>query len=133
MIDIESEVFDDVSKAVRNEYPNVYMTGEYVRVPPSFPCVSLIEADNQIYRNTRDSGHIENHVQVIYEVNVYSNKTKWKKTECKAIISLIDSRMESLGFTRTILTPVPNEQDGIYRMVGRYRAIVSRDKTIYRR
>lgn len=133
MIDIESEVFDNVSKAVRNEYPNVYMTGEYVRVPPSFPCVSLIEADNQIYRNTRDSGHIENHVQVIYEVNVYSNKTKWKKTECKAIISLIDSRMESLGFTRTILTPVPNEQDGIYRMVGRYRAIVSRDKTIYRR
>lgn len=133
MIDIESEVFDDVSKAVRNEYPNVYMTGEYVRVPPSFPCVSLIEADNQIYRNTRDSGHIENHVQVIYEVNVYSNKTKWKKTECKAIISLIDSRMESLGFTRIILTPVPNEQDGIYRMVGRYRAIVSRDKTIYRR
>lgn len=133
MIDIESEVFDDVSKVVRNEYPNVYMTGEYVRVPPSFPCVSLIEADNQIYRNTRDSGHIENHVQVIYEVNVYSNKTKWKKTECKAIISLIDSRMESLGFTRTILTPVPNEQDGIYRMVGRYRAIVSRDKTIYRR
>lgn len=133
MIDIEPEVFDDVSKAVRNEYPNVYMTGEYVRVPPSFPCVSLIEADNQIYRNTRDSGHIENHVQVIYEVNVYSNKTKWKKTECKAIISLIDSRMESLGFTRTILTPVPNEQDGIYRMVGRYRAIVSRDKTIYRR
>ena len=133
MIDIEPEVFDDVSKAVRNEYPNVYMTGEYVRVPPSFPCVSLIEADNQIYRNTRDSGHIENHVQVIYEVNVYSNKTKWKKTECKAIISLIDSRMESLGFTRTILTPVPNAQDGIYRMVGRYRAIVSRDKTIYRR
>ena len=133
MIDIESEVFDDVSKAVRNEYPNVYMTGEYVRVPPSFPCVSLIEADNQNYRYTRDSGHIENHVQVIYEVNVYSNKTKWKKTECKAIISLIDSRMESLGFTRTILTPVPNEQDGIYRMVGRYRAIVSRDKTIYRR
>lgn len=133
MIDIESEVFDDVSKVVRKEYPNVYMTGEYVRVPPSFPCVSLIEADNQIYRNTRDSGHIENHVQVIYEVNVYSNKTKWKKTECKAIISLIDSRMESLGFTRTILTPVPNEQDGIYRMVGRYRAIVSRDKTIYRR
>ena len=133
MIDIESEVFDDVSKVVRKEYPNVYMTGEYVRVPPSFPCVSLIEADNQIYRNTRDSGHLENHVQVIYEVNVYSNKTKWKKTECKAIISLIDSRMESLGFTRTILTPVPNEQDGIYRMVGRYRAIVSRNKTIYRR
>ena len=48
MIDIESEVFDRVSKVVREEYPNVYMTGEYVRVPPSFPCVSLIEADNQI-------------------------------------------------------------------------------------
>lgn len=133
MIDIESEVFDRVLKVVREEYPNVYMTGEYVRVPPSFPCVSLIEADNQIYRSTRDSGHLENHVQVIYEVNVYSNKTKWKKAECKAIISLIDSKMESLGFTRTTLTPVPNSQEGIYRMVGRYRAIVSKDNVIYRR
>lgn len=134
MIDIESEIFTLVSTAVRVKYSKIYMTGEYVKSPPSFPCVSLIETDNQVYRNTRDSGSIENHAQVLYEVNVYSNKTSGKKSECKAIIALIDSKMESLGFTRTLLNQVPNESDAtIYRMVARYRAIVSKNKTIYRR
>lgn len=134
MIDIEAEVFGIVSSDVRLKYPKVYMTGEYVKSPPSFPCVSLIETDNQVYRNTRDSGCIENHAQIQYEVNVYSNRTSGKKAECKEIISLIDSKMENLGFTRTFMNPVPNEQDAtIYRMIARYRAIVSKNKTIYRR
>lgn len=134
MIDIETEVFSIVSTAVRAKYPKIYMTGEYVKSPASFPCVSLIETDNQIYRNTRDSGAIENHAQLLYEVNVYSNKTTGKKSECKAIIALIDSKMEALGFTRTLMNPIPNEEDAtIYRIVARYRAIVSKDKTIYRR
>lgn len=134
MIDIESEVFNIVSKATRAKYPKIYMTGEYVKSPPSFPCVSLIETDNQIYRNTRDSGTIENHAQVLYEVNAYSNKTSGKKAECKAIIAFIDTQMEALGFTRTLMNPVPNEEDAtVYRMVARYRAIVSKEKVIYRR
>ena len=134
MIDIEAEVFGIVSSDVRLKYPKVYMTGEYVKSPPSFPCVSLIETDNQVYRNTRDSGCIENHAQIQYEVNVYSNRTSGKKAECKEIISLIYSKMEKLGFTRTFMNPVPNEQDAtIYRMIARYRAIVSKNKTIYRR
>lgn len=134
MIDIETEVFDTISTAVRNAYKGIFMTGEYVKSPPSFPCVSLIETDNQVYRNTRDSGGIENHVQVLYEVNVYSNKTSGKKAQCKEIIAFIDTKMEALGFTRTLMNPVPNEEDAtVYRMTARYRAIVSKDKTIYRR
>lgn len=134
MIDIENEIFNIVSTAVRNEYPEIYMVGEYVKSPPTFPCISLIETDNQVYRNGRDSGSIENYAQILYEVNVYSNKTSGKKSECKEIINLIDSKMETLGFTRTLLTPIPNEDDAtIYRMTARYRAIVSKNKTIFRR
>ena len=39
-----------------------------------------------------------------------------------------------MGFSRSTLTPVPNEYEStIYRMVARYRATVSFEKTIYRR
>ncbi len=134
MIDVETEVFNIVSKKVREKYPTIFMTGEYVKSPSSFPCVSLIEVDNQIYRNTRSTDCIENHAQVLYEVNVYSNKKSGKKAECKEIISFIDAELQALGFTRTLMNPVPNEEDAtIYRMVGRYRAIVSKDNVIYRR
>lgn len=134
MIDIENEVFDRVAKRVREQFPNIYMVGEYVKSPRSFPAVFLMEMDNAPLESTIDSGSNENHVNVMYEVNVYSNKTTGKKSECKAIIALIDQEMTAMGFVRSTLTPVPNEYDStIYRMVGRYRAAVSSDHKIYRR
>ena len=134
MIDIETEIFDEVSGKVREKFPSIFMTGEYVKSPSSFPCVSLVEVDNTTFRNTQTTEGKENHAAVVYELNVYSNKTKGKKAECKEIASFIDDLMMGLNFTRTMLEPVPN-QDGatIYRMLGRYRAVISKNKTIYRR
>jgi hypothetical protein len=134
MIDIENEVFDRVATRVREQYPNIYITGEYVNSPSSFPAVSLVEMDNSIHESTVDSGSNENHVNVMYEMNVYSNKTTGKKSECKSIAALIDTEMATMGFVRSTLTPVPNEYDSsIYRMVGRYRAAVSSEHEIFRR
>ena len=134
MIDIETEIFDEVSGKVRERFPSIFMTGEYVKSPSSFPCVSLVEVDNSTFRNTQTTEGKENHAVVVYELNVYSNKTKGKKAECKEIAAFIDDLMMGLNFTRTMLEPVPN-QDGatIYRMLGRYRAVVSKNKIIYRR
>ena len=134
MIDIESEVFDKVATRVREQFPNIFMVGEYVNSPASFPAVSLMEMDNSIREDTIDSGSNENHANVMYEVNVYSNKTAGKKSECKKILALIDTEMTAMGFVRSTLTPVPNEYDStIYRMVGRYRAVVSNNYEIFRR
>ena len=134
MINIETEVFNEVSAKVREEYPNIYMSGEYVKSPPSFPATSLVEMDNNVYTSTQTSSDNENHASLMYEVNTYSNKVKGKKSECKAIMTLIDNEMIRLGFTRTMLQPIPNMDDAtIYRMTARYTAIVSKDKTIYRR
>ena len=134
MIDIENEIFSTVATVVRAKYPDTYMVGEYVKTPSRFPFVSLVEMDNQSYQRTEDSGGSENHVSVMYEVNIYSNKTVGKKSECKAIAALIDEQMLALGFARTMLQPIPNMDDAtIYRMVGRYSAIVSKNKDIYRR
>ena len=134
MIDIENEVFDKVATRVREQFPDIFMTGEYVNSPSSFPAVSLVEMDNSTRESTIDSGSNENHANVMYEVNVYSNKTTGKKTECKTIIALIDNEMTAMGFVRSTITPVPNEYDStIYRMVARYRAAVSNNHKIYRR
>lgn len=134
MIDVENEIFSIIAKAVRNVYPDIYMVGEYVQSPPKFPCVSLVEMDNSAYTRTQTSSSVENHVELMYELNVYSNKKSGKKSECKAIAALIDNELAALGFSRTMLQPIPNMADvTVYRMVGRYRVVVSKDKTFYRR
>ena len=134
MINVENEIFNIIAKAVRNAYPKVYVIGEYVKSPSKFPCVSIVEIDNTAYNRTQTSGSLENHADMTYEVNIYSNKTSGKKSECKAVASLIDNEFATLGFSRTMLQPIPNVDDAtIYRMLGRYRGVVSKDKIVYRR
>ena len=134
MIDCENEIFSIVANAVRNVYPDSYIIGEYVKSPPKFPCISLVEMDNSVYTRTQTNSSVENHAELMYELNVYSNKKSGKKSECKAIASLIDNELAALGFSRNMLQPIPNLDDAtIYRMVGRYRAVVSKDKMIFRR
>ena len=134
MIDIENELFTEVSNKVREKYPNVFITGEYVKSPSDFPCVSLVEVDNATFSNTQTTEGQENHATVMYELNVYSNKTKGKKAECKEIVGFIDEVLMGLNFTRIMLEPVPNQDSAtIYRMLGRYRAVVSRNNILFRR
>ena len=134
MIDIENIVFNTVATRVCEVYPDIFITGEYVPSPPFFPAVSLMEMDNSVRADTVDSGSNENHVNVMYEANVYSNRVSGKKSEAKAIMGLIDEVMLSMGFARVEMRPVPNEYDSsIYRMVGRYRAAVSKTHEICRR
>ena len=134
MIDAESEIFTAVSTPLREQYKKIFVTGEYVNAPSTFPCVSLVEIDNASFRETMTQEGEETHAAVTYELNVYSNKQTGKKTECKQIAALVDSILIKLNFTRMMLEPVPNLADPtIYRMLGRYRAVIDRDHTIYRR
>ena len=134
MIDIESIIFQRLSTVLRANYSEISVYGEYVKTPAVFPCVTIEEKDNYVLERTQSSGGVENHAGLVYEINVYSNKKTGKKSQCKEIFSLIDREMQDMGFTRTMLNPIPNIDDAtIYRMVGRYKAVVSTNKTIYRR
>jgi hypothetical protein len=133
VIDVENEIFSRVAAAVRAAFPSVFMSGEYIRTPPKFPFVSLVEMSNTAYDRTQSSAGLENHASLMYEVNVYSNRTSGKKSECKAILAIIDSLLVGMGFTRTMKNPVTMDDATIYRVISRYTAIVSKNQTIYRR
>lgn len=137
MVDIENELFSIIADALHEKYPDpdedtngIFVTGEYVKTPSSFPAVSVVEMDNTT-EDWDSSG--ETHARVMYEVNVYSNLRNGKKSQCKAIAKIIDHIFTSYNFARMMLQPVPNMNDStIYRMVGRYRAKVGNNKVIYR-
>lgn len=135
MVDIENEVFSTVATALRAEFGGIFVAGEAVAAPSSFPAVTLVEDDNSTYQRSLDSSGQENHAQLMYSCNVYSNKSAGRKTECKAILAVIDAEMFGMGFLRVGSSPmeVSNANGAIYRMVARYRATISKDKVIYRR
>lgn len=124
MIDIENDVFDIVSTALKAEYPNLKVSGEYEAIADKLPAVTIAQEDSRIVEDMRTI-YIENAIHVMFQLDVYSNKVATRKSEAKAIMSLADDAMSELGFTRTFLEPTPNFNDSrIFRLTARYEAIV---------
>ena len=139
MISVENFVFSPIAVDLRAQYPGIQVVSEELRSPAfenSSIAVSILEASNSIYQKMRTTT-IENAVQTMFEVNVYSNDTVYKKIEAKEVMAFIDERFENLGFTRIMCTPMANLQDAtIYRITARYEGVVMPeygvDETIYR-
>lgn len=120
MIDIENKIFDTVSTMLRNTYPDIYVSGQYIDAPPSFPCVTLVEDDNSTSIGFVDMSRNETYADVLYTVNVYSNLANGKKSQAKEIIEAIDEQMLTFGFTRAMMNQLPNLDRTIYRVTARY-------------
>lgn len=131
MIDIENEVLTTVKTAL-NGTSKLLAIGE--NTGNVFPITTMQEIDNNVHTPTRDSGSIENHAEIGYQFDTYTNIKSGKKAQCKAIMATIDTAMAGMGFERISLMPMENPKDNtICRMVSRYGAVVSADKTVYGR
>lgn len=133
MIDIESEIYGPIAKTLREEFPGINVSGEYVRTPSVFPHVTIEESDNYISQDKLSSSDVEEYSSLLYTVNVYSNKTSGKKAECRKIMARISELLYAKNFRRISCTPVPNMQNAtIYRLVAQF--VVETDgTTFYRR
>lgn len=133
MIDIENQVYTAVANKLRESFPGINVSGEYVREPAKFPHVSIEEKDNYVLRGSLDTGETEKFASVMYEITIYSNRQGQKKQDAKDILEIVDSMMYSMNFVRTAKTPVPNlENATIYRLVARYEAVTDGER-IYRK
>lgn len=132
MIDIENQVYTVIAEALRDQFPGILVSGEYVNAPSSFPYVSIVEQDNYVTATHQDSSDTEKLATVMYEVNVYSDKSGSKKSVCRNILNHIDAIMYSMNLRRSSMSPVPNlENATIYRLVARYQGETD-GKIIYR-
>ena len=134
MIDINNELFTAIATVLRARFDGIFVSNEYVRQPPRFPAVNIEVMDNNVLRSGSDSGDIENYAEVMYQVDIYSNLNKGKRVQCWEIANAVDEQFARFNFTRTFMNPVQNMNDAtIYRLTGRYRAVVGKDQTIYQR
>lgn len=119
MIDIENKVYTEV----KNVLPVGTNTSSVrVAVPSAFPHVAIIQDSCTVHMSTRDIAKIENHADVLFTIEIYSTVSK---AECKSLASTADTKMSSMGFTRTFSNAVENIDGSVYRYVLRYEAIVS--------
>ena len=133
MIHIESDIFNSVAVPLREAVDGVFVSGEYVSTPSTFPAVTIVESSNVVNEAMR-TNKIENAAVVMYEVNIFTNTVGYKKLEANSILAIVDGVFENLGFTRIMCNPVANLNEAtIYRIIARYEAVVDKDFWIYQR
>ena len=130
MVDVENMVIDLVQKALTSGGYNIDVTSTYDPSPSSFPAVAVYEEENHTYRRSQDEALTEHHAEVMYTVNVYSNKKSGAKQQAKKIFSVVDGALQNIRFTRTTTIPDANADKTIYRIVARYEAVIEEPKTI---
>ena len=133
MINIESQVFEKVITALETVSSSIEVKSATTYEPSVFPCVCIEEADNNVYEQTRDSSTIENHATLMYEVNIYSNKTYGAKAECKSLLAVVDSTLADYNFTRVSAGPSPLTVDNPmkYRITARYEVVCSSGEKLF--
>ena len=126
MVDIENYIVDKLSKALKQQFSDIFVKSEYTKNVSQFPCVLVQERTNTVYLDSRDE-NIENHVNLMYQIDIFSNAIGNKKKECKDILKVVDDTMVNEGFTRIMAEPIDNIEDAtIYRYTARYQAIASK-------
>lgn len=133
MIDIENEVMTLIYNAVHPTYTTAKFESVLNLSPSVFPCICVEELDNSTRQTSADSGSNERHVNVTYEINIFTNDVSGKKAAAKNIMALVDNVMIANGFERTMRNPFSLDNGTKYRLLARYQASVSENHTIYRR
>lgn len=105
----------------------------YQPVVPSFPCITVEEQSNNVYRLTRDSSG-NNHHEISYFIDIYTNGNG-RISKAKSLRGQVDSIIEDeFGLIRVSANVIPNYIDtNIYRYRLVYSGVISNDKTIYGR
>ena len=133
MIDIENKVYDTVRTALitalSSTYTNLMTYSDYPMEMPKFPAVVIAEMDNTTYRRGQDETLADNYANVTYQIDVYMNGAN-PKGIARAVAKVADASMLGMKFTRTMLTQTPNVDRNIYRITGRYTAVVKAGEAV---
>ena len=124
MIDIESKVVDAIQTAYEDAGLTVGVSSTFVEAPEKFPWVYVAELSNSTYTNSQDTSLKEHHARVRYRIEVYSNLSAGAKAEAKRLRDIADDAMQSMKFTRTSSSFIPNFDRSVTRLYADYTAIV---------
>lgn len=132
MLDPESILFTEVANKLRAKYKGIRVYNEETDSPAGFPCVTFVQSSNTTYGGSVTCDSTENHVNIMYTANAYSNLVSGAKQQCKDIIAFVDEIMRELGFARTMNEQMPNYERSISRRTARWSGVCGADGYIYK-
>lgn len=133
MLDFYDQIYSWLTLSLREQFPDIVTSRTETTALSTFPAVSIAQKNSANYTRTRDADP-ENHVSVMYEINIYTNGETDKEQTAQKIRNYISDLMLSKGFNRTVCEPIDNISNmSIYRIVMRFTGIIGKDNFVYSR
>jgi hypothetical protein len=131
VIDFSNEIFNAVAKHLRSLYKGIQVKGEYVATPAKFPTVTIDEISN--IPVSLDSATTNKYADVLYRVQVFSNKENGKRAEAREIYKSVDEKMMELGLFAKSYTSTPTIYNSeVYTITAIFGGIIGENGVIYR-
>ena len=134
MLDYSRQVFSRLTESLRGKFKGICTSQNDSTSPPKFPAVTIVQKSNVNYKRTMDCDSRENHVKVMYQIDVYSNDTDEadRIDTAEKIAEAVSDFMLELGFSRTMCEPIPNVNDmSIFRISTRFEGVIGKDALVY--
>jgi len=125
IIQIKNLQFTLLKNYIKDICPNCG-TIEQTTKPAKFPYLTFVQMDNPSYKPTQDSDSKENHVQPMFQVDVYMNNSDMYTAE--TVIAKADECLQSYGWERIFgAKPMSSMSTDVARQTARYQAIVKQN------
>lgn len=128
--DIESQVFTGATEALKLVDPDVVTLSTPDDIPESLPCVVIDEMSNVVDDSYTETQRLEVRVNLVYQVDIYTNDVNGKKARAKRLRKAISEYFDSIGFYRTFSERILNfTNPDIFRYSLRFSASFDGDTT----
>ena len=132
MVDFQPAIYTAAAEYLREQFPDIYVTGEISDQVPKLPCAQIEESRN--VPTDQDNADISDIAFIQYRVRIYSNKKGGRVTEARSILAAIDTVFEPLNLRRkTYVATSGLYNNSAYRIEATYEAAINVRGQIMRR
>lgn len=121
-------IYTRLKEAALAVSPKAYITGRYMPIPASFPCVFIREIDHSRPLRGMQLDGKDVQWESAYEIQVSSNLKTGAENEAYKVYEAVREEMRALYYRETSLSPVDDGEK--FTLAGRFRRVIGGGDTM---
>lgn len=124
MNDNEQQIYNQVSQKIKEAYPKAIISNQKLPDNQSvFPAVSIVLTNNAVLPEYSTFDQLENVCNEVFEFEI-ANSNESGINDVKAIIAIIDEKMNEFGYLRIQLGLIEDKEINDIRRLVKYEKLI---------
>lgn len=126
MSDNEQQIYMQISNKIKETYLDAVITNQKLSINQAkYPAVSIVLTNNSVLSMYSTFDQIENVCNEVFEFEV-ANSLESGMSDVKAILTIIDEKMNEFGYLRMQLGLVEDKEINDIRRLAKYEKLITK-------